>query len=203
MGFITYDIEKAYQQQFGRKPKVPDAKEIQELNNFKLSGNNPQTLSANGSALTAEYLGQEIWLPIKFYDLDVNIFGVPELLLPYATIKISSKKNIVKTPLVERRGTVKEQYSVEDFQISIKGFLIGNNNGYPVFPEAELLVLKNLYFLNEAVKLDNAKSNIFLDTDTRVVIEGLELPEVESGKKNYCPFSFNIESDSIFTLEIA
>jgi len=203
MGSFVFDIQQAYNRQFGSKPKVPQQEELREMEGFKIQGENPVSLSRTGSSLTAQYLGQEIWLPIKFFELDVNVFGVSELLIPYAVIKISGKKTIVKTPLVERRGSVKEQYSVEDYQISIKGFLIGrDDNGLPLFPETEITTIKNLFELNEAVRLDNALSNIFLGNDTRVVIEELDFPEVEAGKKNFRPFSMKLESDSIFTLDL-
>jgi len=36
----------------------------------------------------------------------------------------------------------------------------------------------------------------------RVVIEHIDFPTVEGGKKNYRPFTMSLESDSVFTLEL-
>lgn len=187
MSAIFHDIKRLYEYQFGSRPYI-----VQE--------SAPNLSEYSGSALTAQdALGKEIWLPIKFTNLDESKFGTSELLLPYSVIKMSSKKTIVKTALSERQGTVKELYNIDDWQISIKGFVIAQNR---VWPEAELVQLKKLNELTEAVELDNALSNIFLDKGTRVVIEDLELPEVQGGRKHIRPFSFKIESDSVFTLEL-
>jgi hypothetical protein len=199
MSLFIVDIKNLYRQTFGSKPHVPDAEDRAEEQGFVINGSADNVSQISGSALKTEYLGKEIWLPIKFVNLDASVFGVTELLLPYSVIRISGKKTIVKTPLAERKGTVKELYSIDDYSINIKGFVIDEGR---VWPEKELIILKKLYELNEAIELDNALTNIFLDEDQRVTIEGLELPEVEGGRKHIRPFSFSIESDSVFTLEL-
>ena len=57
--------------------------------------------------------------------------------------------------------------------------------------------------------LDNALTNIFLtdkslqlDEQRRVVIEGIELPDVQGGRERVRPFTMQLESDSVFTLEL-
>lgn len=187
MSFLVYDLQDLYKQTFGGRPYV-------------INGANQDVSQVSGSALTADHLGKEIWLPVKFVNLNADAFGASELLLPYSVIKISGKKTIVKTSLPERKGTVKELFNIDDYAISIKGFLIDDTNR--IWPETELNILKKLWELNEAVQLDNALTNVFLDKDTRVVIEKLDLPEVEGGRKHIRPFSLTIESDSVFTLEL-
>ena len=202
---ISRDLQDLYNRQFGSKPKVPAQKDLEQLDSgFKIEGQKPENASFTGSSLIANYRGQEIWLPIKFFELDVAKFGVSELLLPYSVIKVAAKKTIIKTPLAERQGSVKEQYSVEDLDISIKGFVTGLDASgvYPIFPEEEIKLLKDLFMLNESIKLDNALTNIFIGTDHRVIIESIEFPEVEGGRKNFRPFSMKLESDTIFTLEL-
>lgn len=188
MSFVIKDLQRLYEYQFGGRPYV-----VQE--------SAPNVSEFSGSSLTAQdAFGKEVWLPIKFINLDSEKFnGATELMLPYSVIKMSSKKTIVKTALSERQGTVKELFNIDDWQITVKGFVIAQNR---VWPEEELIMLRTLNALTEAVELDNALSNIFLDKGTRVVIEDLELPEVQGGRKHIRPFSFKIESDSIFTLEL-
>jgi len=204
MASIAFDLQKLYERQFGSKPVVPQESASSEPTPFVIEGKKPENLSASGSALTANYRGQEMWLPVKLFGLDVQKFGNSELLLPYTVIKMSAKKTIIETPMVERQGSVKEQYSIDDYDISLKGFVIGYDKSgkYPVWPEEELLMLKKIFELNESVKLDNALSNIFLGSEARVVIKSLDLPETEAGKKHVRPFSMTIVSDSIFTLEL-
>lgn len=204
MAFIVKDYSDIYERQFGTKPVVPSEQERRELEGFTLQGQNPGYSSTLGSTLLTTYMGREIWLPIKFYDLDRNIFGASEILLPYATLDISAKKTIVKTPLAERQGTVKELYSVDDYQIGIKGFVIGydSTGKYPQFPEQEIKQLNDLFLVNEALKIDNAILNICMP-GSRVVIEELKWNEPEGGgRRNYRSFQMKLESDTVFTLEL-
>jgi len=190
MSLVIYDLNQLYRQTFGGKP-------------FVINGNNDQVTQIKGSSLTAEYLGKEIWLPVKFVNLNSTVFGVSELLLPYTVIELEAKKTIVKTPLAERKGTVKELYSMEDFIINLKGFVIDETSR--IWPEKELDVLNKLWNLNEAIEFDNALSNIFLAEKTGgnplVVIEDLKLPSMD-GRKHIRAFSMKLESDSIFTLDV-
>lgn len=84
--------------------------------------------------------------------------------------------------------------------------MIGSNQQ---FPEADIDNLKDLFELKRAVLLDNALTNIFLSApglnpyeQNRVVVESLDFPAVEGGRKNVRPFSMELESDSVFTLEL-
>lgn len=200
MSALIVDLNQLYRQTFGSRPVVPglDDSDLQEQP-FQLNGSNQQLSQLTGSAFSTQYLGKEIWLPVTFYGLDPTVFGTEKVLLPYSVIKISARKTIVKTPLAERQGTVKELYSVDDYNISLKGFVIDESNRS--FPEREIEVLQKLFSINEAVDFDNALSNLFLQ-EQRVVIESLELPEVEGGRKHIRPFSMTLTSDSVFTLDV-
>jgi hypothetical protein len=41
-----------------------------------------------------------------------------------------------------------------------------------------------------------------LGKEVKVVMESFELPEVEGGRKHVRPFNIQLESDSVFTLEV-
>jgi hypothetical protein len=201
MSFLLFDLAELYRQTFGGRPyQVLNSQETPEDVPFRIEGRAEDISQLSGSQLKTEYLGKEIWLPVKFVGLNAGEFGASELLLPYATVKITGKKTIVKTPLAERKGTVKEVFNIDDYIINIKGFVI--DDAKRTWPEKEISILKKLYELNEAVQLDNALTNIFLDKDTRVSIESIEWPEVEGGRKHIRPFSMTMESDSIFELEV-
>lgn len=203
MSTIAVDLQNLYSRQFGSKPIVPsEVNNISELPKFVIEGSSNYSSTTQGSNLIADYMGQEVWLPVVFRGLDYNKFGVSEILLPYTVVKISGKKTFIKTPLSERGGTVKELYSIDDYDISIRGFLIDKNR---VFPEKELKVLQQLYALNESIELDNALTNVFteaMNNKAKVVIEAFDLPEVEGGRKHVRPFAMRLSSDSIFTLEV-
>ncbi|OQP45893.1 hypothetical protein A4H97_32140 [Niastella yeongjuensis] len=189
MSTLIYDLDQLYESTFGIRP-------------FRVngSGNTNKFTHASGSALTTNYLNKEIWLPTKFTALP-NTFEKQQFFLPYSVIKISGKKTIVKTAMAERSGTVKELYSTDDYSISLKGFFIDDKNR--TWPEADLKAFRELFELQSAFVLNNALTDVFLGGEKRVVIESFDLPEVEGGRKHIRPFDIQLESDSIFTLEVA
>jgi hypothetical protein len=204
MSSIVFDLQNLYQRQFGSKPVVPkDDFAIAKQEPYKINGSNSNNISTTGSNLIEKYRGIDIWLPVNLYGLDPTVFGASKILMPYVTIRISGKKHFIKTPMAERQGTVKEQYSIEDYDIDIKGFLIGydSTGRYPIWPDKEIKILSKLWKLNEAIELDNAITNEFVDSDQKVVIEDFDLPPVEGGRTHIKPFTLKIASDSIFDLE--
>lgn len=198
------DLSKLYKKTFGNTPYhikelAKDEEAVGELYHVN-SAPSLNVYSAKGSIIKEDLNGVEIILPVRFY------IG-PTLLMymPYVVVKISNDKIIVKTPMNERKGTVKEQYSIDDYVIGVKGFLIGQDRQ---FPEDELEKLKVLYETRQAVTLDNALTNIFLtdpelgqEEQRRVVIAALDISEVQGGRVQVRPFSLSLVSDSVFTLE--
>jgi hypothetical protein len=152
----------------------------------------------DGSQIQTSLHGVEIWLPTRFRQLPSDLFSDTTLLLPYCVIRITGSSTIVRTPLAERRGTVKELYSIDDYKITLKGFFIDRQR---VFPHDDLATLKKLHEMGAGFILDNAVSNVFLNADDKVVITGFDLPEVEGGRKHVRPFVMQLESDTVFTLE--
>lgn len=200
------NISELFQKTFGGKPyQIPtpsESTDTRDQDSFIL----PQKSSSNkftdrGSLLSEQLLGVEIMLPVKFYDAGKLLMS-----LPYTVVKISSKKTIVETALNDRIGSVKEEFSIDDYAINVKGFLIGENRD---FPEAQLQQLRELYETSHALTLDNALTNIFLtnpvlteDEQRRVVIYDLDIQEVQGGRLHVRPFTMNLKSDAVFTLEL-
>lgn len=199
------DLGELYRKTFGNKPYVvteaPQVNENGQPYNIAAQQAAEQQFTAQGSLIAEKVLGVDVWLPVRFYD-------GPQLVMhmPYSVVRISQRINRIKTALPERIGTVKEQYTVDDFDISIRGFLINSSRQ---FPETELLQFKTLIEYKDALRLDCALTNIFLtnaalqeDEQRRVVIDDWELPEVEGGRKHVRPFSLKLSSDAVFTLEL-
>lgn len=198
------NLSELFQRTFGSKPyQVPKPSEsTQESELFSV----PQKSSSNkftnkGSLLSEQLLGVEIMLPVKFFDAGKLLMS-----LPYTVVKIGFKKIIVETPLNDRIGSVKEEFSIDDYTIDIKGFLIDENRE---FPEAQLSQLRELCETSHALTLDNALTNIFLtnpvlseDEQRRVVIYSLDIQEVQGGRIYVRPFTMNLKSDAVFTLEL-
>ena len=121
--------------------------------------------------------------------------------LPYPVVSISSRKTIVETPLTERRGTVKELINIQDYEITIRGFIIGKPNE---FPESDVTLLRTIYEQNTPISIQCPITDIFLVRPERngsdeVVISDLKFPSIQ-GVKNVRPYELHLISDEAFNL---
>lgn len=214
MSSIPSEIVDIYQRYFGSKPVVVVPEPVSEATNANVPQTNSQSgypvLSQKGAVIAEQFLNVEIWLPITLRALGNDFTNakngnVGEWYLPYATVSISGGAGWIKTPLNQRKGTVKELYSIDDYEIRVKGFFIDKANR--TFPESEITNLKKLFEAGTTFKINNALTNIFLEDTTlppdqqyRVTIDKFELPEVSGGMKSMRPFAMSLSSDYIFTL---
>lgn len=206
MSSIIIDIDRLFQQQFGTKPhivKIPGENNSGEI--YKINTTNTTNLTSD--YLTKDSKGVEIWLPVYFGGLPADVGDNGDLFLPYTVVRITGSSTIIRTPLAERRGSVKELYNVDDYKINIKGFFIDKDKR--LLPEKDLQALKRIHESGQAFTLYNKLTDIFLTDKSltaieqqRVVITGFDLPEVEGGRKYVRPFSMTLESDCVFTLEV-
>lgn len=206
---LILDLGELFKTSFGSKPYVLGkdngiTKNEEPYKNITASTKEMVEFTKTGSELRTQLLGVEIFLPIKLFDEDGKTLLMD---LPYCVIRISGKNNYVSTPMIDRKGSVKELYSSDDFKITVKGFLIGADRK---FPEDEIKKLAAVMNKTTALVLDNAITNIFLsdpllpdDEQRRVVVESFDMPEVQGGREHVRPFSIELESDTIFDLEIA
>ncbi len=138
----------------------------------------------------------------KFYGVDKNgttHFMPVELdgmVLPYALIDVTTKKNIVSTALVERRGSVKELIATEDYVINIKALLINEE-----YPEQEVIDWHKVFEKNKSLNIRSVKTDIFLQGDDKVIIKEIRWPSV-SGVEHVQPVDMILETDLVYTLEI-
>lgn len=145
--------------------------------------------SSLGSALTGKSaLGTPYFMPVK-------LSGV-ELSIPLVTI--SARKRIVQTPLVGRRGTVKELINIEDYAINIKGIAIEQDSR---FPEFSIQQMRDLFEINQAITIQCALTDIFLQQDDSVVITGMSFPDMR-GIEHAQAYEINLVSDQDFELII-
>lgn len=153
----------------------------------------PAEVTSYGMPVKENILGREVFLPVTF------ICGGVRMTIACATIRVTGKKTIVKTVVAERKGTVKEQFSVGDYEFTIKGVLIGDGNN---LPDTKMLFLKEIYESTKPVELHNAIADFFLDKSLYVSIESIEFPEVEGKSLRHRPFTLTCESDYVDTLKI-
>lgn len=135
--------------------------------------------------------GNEIFMPIWLIRSDGS-----RLLLQNTIMSLASKKTIVETPLVNRKGTVKEEISVDDWDMNVKGIIVSSDGGYP---DQHVYDLNQLKELGEALGIENARTSLLLDGGEKVVIKTLDLPPI-NGKMNIQAFEMNLVSDLEFSL---
>jgi hypothetical protein len=143
-------------------------------------------------------------------DLDIDpkqSSGLPRIQIPTVLFTINQKKNIISTGVQGRNGTVKEYISDGDFNINVKGVLVGDNGKYPKLGfastskggVASVDYLISLFQINKALEVNSwflKQFNIY-----SIVITDYNFPQNE-GEYSVQPFEFNAISDVPFELNI-
>lgn len=111
-------------------------KEITGYDNFEILESDEL-----GSSPRAHFEGVPIWMPVELRTKDRSL---EDLLLDTAIVSIQQARNIVKTPIQGRDGTVKEYISDGDYQISVNGILASNSLRYPKSYVVELVEFMKL-----------------------------------------------------------
>jgi hypothetical protein len=176
----TFDISKIYGKTLGKQ--YSDAVEEKEY-------------SSSGTAL---------WKKTKLGTLEYLPVTLGELEIPNALITITGKKNIVETPMVGRKGTIKELINIEDYDIKITGLWINDESND--YPEEEVAAFMKLWKKNESVKIVNALTDIIFTSDDSdfsdmVVTKGFSMPDMK-GIQHAQVIQIDCVSDQYFELEI-
>jgi len=124
----------------------------------------------------------------------VLVYKGKEYEMPNSLISIRGKKHIVSTPMVGRKGTVKELISMEDYEIRIQGVALDTD-----WPDDQLAAIKEIYSVNESVQLKCALTDIFMEEDDMVVIKSIDIPEMR-GVEHAQTYSLDLETDRSFEL---
>jgi len=118
------------------------------------------------------------------------------LTLDIALIEVNNDRNIVRTAVAGRNGTVKEYMSDGDYEVNIKGMLVSE---YSNLPPAELL--KAWRFITTCPEAVSIESN-FLDYMEifTVVINRPNIKQIE-GTRNAVSFELDCYSDTPFEID--
>ena len=173
--------------------KLPDNG---EFNPSELRATGGETMTSKGTVLRRELQGRSFFMPVTFIHTDKEREITTEYEIPNAVIGFTGKKNIVETPMVGRRGTVKELISIDDYEISIAGAAAESD-----WPEEQLAQLVELFEINEAVSLRCALTDIFMQEDDRVVIKDIEFAEMQ-GYETMQTVRISAVTDRSFELRI-
>jgi hypothetical protein len=150
--------------------------------------------------------GREYFLPVTLnFNTSVNIpsIGVtPSYDLPYPVISIKASKNFIDTPLVDRHGSVTEYTHLNNYEITVTGFLAtADSNGKRYeFPEDHIKDFAALWVVGEAMELRCAATDPFLSPlGGMVTLRSFDIPE-NKGVTHVRMYRLAFQSDSIFNL---
>jgi hypothetical protein len=212
MAEISFNLADLFEKTFGYKTQAFDP-EFAPVLSIKAPSRMEQ--GTYGSPFYAkDEIGTEYFMPVTltYTDTTATVSGgsastnnpnspLKKWNLPYPVISITSRKTIIETPLTERRGTVKELINIQDYEIVIRGFIIGNQDD---FPENDIATLRTIYEQNTSLSMQCPLTDIFLLRPDRsgsdnVVIREIKFPTI-TGVKNIRPYELHMVSDEPFNL---
>lgn len=130
----------------------------------------------------------------------INLFGdviaFDEVVLQNVLIVANRAKNVIKTPVQGRDGTVKEYISAGDYVISVSGQIVSDSNTYP---EIEVEAFSALMDVNAALSVVSSFLNDSIGVGD-LVIESHNVSQVR-GSRNTVNISFQAVSDVNIDLE--
>lgn len=193
---IAVDLYNVYKTYFREPYTVNNSPVVASLPDY---GTLPPKVKAGttfkGESLTAaspDIYGREIFLPVEFWKNN-QLF----LTINCCTVRVSSKKTIIRTMVSERMGEVQEQFNIGNYIFNIKGVLIGENRQ---FPDEKIKKLRELYETTDEVEIYNALTGLFMDKSYRVTVDEPEWQEVEGSDIYHRPFSLRCETDFVDSL---
>lgn len=167
----------------------------------RLSGNTfkPAVLQMPTYPELRSHLGTPVFFPMLlkggsydyFNDGQIMQRNLADFTLPYtSTAEFNRQKIITKSKPNGRQGSVKELWSFDDWQISIRGLLIDNDPQQ--FPQRQLESLLAFESLADSVEVVGDLFN-YLGIQ-RITIERIAISQVK-GKPHVIPFLLECSSD--------
>ncbi len=112
-------------------------------------------------------------------------------------IDLGLTKNIVVTEMVNNAGTVKESMGLNDWNITIRGIIIGEDED--VFPEKEIKQIRSIVENEGAVSVDSEYLQLF--DIFYLAVQSVKFPPME-GAMHIQPYEIQVISDKIIELII-
>jgi hypothetical protein len=181
------------------------------LNNVKTSNFVAEEANSNESEKYS-YLGTQVFSNLeipagKYLTNEGETVDFDGIRIDAVLFDISIEKNIVRTPINGRNGTVKQYISLGDYAIGAKGVIIGetdaNNAGFSVsstgrVPEAEIRKLNAIFAIPQEIELVSEFLDFF-DVSTVVIYSGRFLQR--EGFIDSVYFNFDMLSDTPIELK--
>lgn len=159
---------------------------------------NPPTEKSD-TALRKSYLGTPVYSTLEFMQIpgsqtaNSQSVSPSEVLLRIDTVilTVEQTKNIVKTSIQGRDGTIKEYIGLGDYIVSIEGEIVSPYLNF--YPEDDVKLLVQV--LEHPNRVDVANQFLLMFGITSLVIETYSISE-KLGSRNSVPFRVNAISDA-------
>lgn len=155
----------------------------------------------NPDIMKKSMFGTPVFSDLKFGDItwdgklyqhkSVNSIGDTQEGIDTCLFIVNMVKNIIKTDIQGREGSVKEYISLGDYKINVKGLCVGKNGEYPY---DQVAVLNQYLKLPIAIPVTSWYLNNLFGI-TEIVIDGEPtFPQIEGGQSQQA-FEFSALSD--------
>lgn len=132
----------------------------------------------------------------SYIDLEGNTITFGGISNATAILEVDQVKNVGKTPIQGRNGTIKEYVSDGDYSITARGFISNTSN---IIPLDDLISFKEIMLVPQQIEIVSQYLNEVFDIN-QIVIESFNMPQIE-GFRNQIPFTFQALSDVPLDLE--
>jgi hypothetical protein len=174
---------------------VPVVLPVASLIPVKLSSPDVEVRKYEASALRKSRLGTYVYESLELKDQNGEvIYTFPDTVLIHLA---ENSKNIVRTPMQGKDGTVKEYIGMDDWQLRIMGMLINpTSKDYPEDLKSELT---RIYERNEALRIDG--SSLCTLGIHQIVFSSIKFDR-KPGQPSSVAFTIEAYSDEPVELEI-
>jgi hypothetical protein len=160
---------------------------------------NVLTFTEEEAEETGSFFGTPIFgtFEMKGFDYEDRLGGVSDLLIESCFVEVSLTKNIIKTPITNRNGTIKQSISAGDYQIKVTGGLFSPKNELKK-PWSQIQHLNSFALRKKSIQVNHRllyRLGVF-----DVVIDRLDL--IPSEYVNVQRFSMMCSSDKEYYLEL-
>ena len=148
---------------------------------FNLTAIDPATITKYNA------LGKPIFMPVYLNNIHLPVS-------PMISVQLSKNIELTRLAGSTERGSIKQAISIEDYKITIRGWLKSDDMNVP---EDDFRQLRELWEQNASIPIDCLLTDIF--DITRVVIISMVLPEQRA--QNVVFYEIECISDDDFILE--
>ncbi|MCC8426579.1 DUF6046 domain-containing protein [Mucilaginibacter sp. UR6-11] len=139
-------------------------------------------------------LGTKVLVDLTFHGQTYQnelgqVFTFPDITLETVLLSVGQTKNIVKTAIQGRKGTVKEYIGLGDYQLTINAIITGQNGSFPKGDVQDMIIMAEC---PNAITVTSWYLNMF--SINSIVIESYDINQDE-GQYSRQPISLNASSD--------